>query len=168
MKKLGVKTTTYMILTAVVLAMLVAVNPASASRQGRRNTAAALGAATAYSIIKGHTPEALLFGAGTLYALGNINDRDDRWWRDRDDNWYRHHRYGYRDRDWYTWYGRRSYDPDEYSYWYRFGDSRWNRHEDRDNYIFGRRSDRDDRSVGYRDRDDRNRSRDRDRHHDRH
>jgi hypothetical protein len=57
---------------------LVAMPPsATASEEGRRNTAYALGAATLYLGLKGKTLPAIVTGAGTVYAVKRMQDSID-------------------------------------------------------------------------------------------
>jgi hypothetical protein len=54
---------------AVLVSLLVITAPGvNASSKGRRNTTIGLGAATAYSLLRGKTTQGLILGAGTAYA----------------------------------------------------------------------------------------------------
>mgnify|MGYP001359549107 CR=1 FL=1 len=92
--------------------MLMTPTAAHASKQGRRNTALALGAVAAYGLVKKKPAVAGVAGAGAVYSWVRSNkgdDRDRRYWnrgRYRDDRYHddyryrgdRYRDYGYRDR----------------------------------------------------------------------
>jgi hypothetical protein len=94
---------------------LVVAGPAHAGAKGRRNTAAALGAAAAYEAVQGRGTNALILGAGAVGAYGRYRDARD---EERYDDW----RDRYRDRD----------------HWHRFEDRRYDsrprRHRERVRY----------------------------------
>jgi hypothetical protein len=131
---------TYGVLAAVAVGLLATALPASASVQGRRNTAAALSGAALYELMRGNTNSGLLLGAGAAYAWKRADD-ENRWWhRDR--------YYGYYGPGPYTYYVPYLYPVYGYGYYDR-DDRRWDRDRDR------RFSHRDWGDRGRRDRDDR-------------
>lgn len=70
--------------------------PAEASKEGRRNTAAVLGAVGAYELLRGNTGTGVVAAAGAAVAYKRYRDadeRDDRYYRDR----YRDRNRTYRD-----------------------------------------------------------------------
>lgn len=88
----------------VVVSLLTTAKAASAGAEGRRNTAAVLGALAGYHAIQGHEENALLFGLGSVIAYDRYYDAREREIRDhyyRRESYYyrdeypRHHRYGY-------------------------------------------------------------------------
>jgi hypothetical protein len=78
------KITALTAVSAAILSALAMTAPAQASENGRKNAATALGAVTAYELLKGHPKEALLAGAATAVAIDRYQQarRDDDW-RDR-------------------------------------------------------------------------------------
>ena len=68
--------------------------PAEASTKGRRNTTIALGAVTAYGLLKGNKTVAIAGGVGTALAYGRY-DKSKRAQKRRRQSWYRQ-RYGSR------------------------------------------------------------------------
>ena len=81
---------------ALVALALVATGPATAGAKGRRNTAAALGAAAAFEAVRGKGPTPDL-GAGAVGAYGRYRDarQEERY----DDRYRRYDDYRYRSRD---------------------------------------------------------------------
>lgn len=96
-----------LIAAVFALALLAVSRAAFAGEEGRKNTALVLTGAAIYHAAKGHTAEALLFGAASLEAWDRVNDRDARDWRYRrsDRDGHRYYSYDSRDR-----YGRRDRD----------------------------------------------------------
>ena len=76
-------------LASTLLATLAVSAPALAGSEGRRNTAAVLGAITLHEAIKGHTKNAVITGVGTAIAYSKYRDnkraedRRDRYRRTR-------------------------------------------------------------------------------------
>jgi hypothetical protein len=90
MKDIGHRLVILIVTLAVAIGILATAAPSFAGREGRKNTARALTGVAAYQLLKGHTPEGLLFGAGAAYAWNNVNnDRD--WHHHRHFRHYRHH-----------------------------------------------------------------------------
>jgi hypothetical protein len=81
---------------ALLLSALTVAGSAQAGSQGRKNTAAVLGALTVSQIMRGNTNNAILAGVGTLAAYGSYKEA-----KDREDRYDRYDRYdSRRDRDW--------------------------------------------------------------------
>ena len=75
------------VLAATVLSSLSLAGPANAGSEGRKNTAAVLGAVTAHELIKGRSNNAILTGAGTIVAYKKYKDskkKEDRYDRRSD------------------------------------------------------------------------------------
>ncbi len=58
------------------LAFLLSMFPAQASVKGRKTTAAVLAGVAAYHLVKGHTTEGLVAGAGAAYAWKRSQDAE--------------------------------------------------------------------------------------------
>jgi hypothetical protein len=71
---LSTKIAAFAAATAIVVGMVAMPPSATASEEGRRNTAYALGAATLYLGIKKKTIPAIIAGAGTVYAAKRLDD----------------------------------------------------------------------------------------------
>ncbi len=93
--------TAWGVLVAMALGMLVAVVPASASVQGRRNTAWGLTGLAAIEALTGHGGAAVVVGAGAAYAWKREQDarRAEQW----------SNRYGYGYSPYYNGYYGRGY-----------------------------------------------------------
>jgi hypothetical protein len=81
--------------SAMLISALALPGVASASAKGRKNTTLALGAITAYELLKGKTTNALIAGAATAYAYKKYDDaRKDEKRKDRHSRWTKtvHHR----------------------------------------------------------------------------
>jgi hypothetical protein len=74
---LSTKIAAFAAAAAIVVGMVAMPPNATASEEGRRNTAYALGAATLYLGIKKKTIPALIAGAGTVYAAKRMQDSID-------------------------------------------------------------------------------------------
>lgn len=75
--KLTTKIAAFAAATAIVVGMVAMPPNATASEEGRRNTAYALGAATLYLGIKKKTIPAVVTGVGTAYAAKRMQDSID-------------------------------------------------------------------------------------------
>jgi hypothetical protein len=75
--KLTTKIAAFAAATAIVVGMVAMPPNATASEEGRRNTAYALGAATLYLGIKKKTIPAVITGVGTAYAAKRMQDSID-------------------------------------------------------------------------------------------
>ncbi len=134
--------TVYAALAALAVGILTVAAPASASVEGRRNTAAALTGAALAELLRGDTGAGLLLGAGAAYAWDRVNDAK----RARE---YAGYPYGYEP---YPYgYEQYPYGYSQYPYGYRtyprdsyrtYGGDRW---RDRDSGRRHRDRDRDDR-----------------------
>lgn len=102
MKSLTRKLIPLAVLVAVAFGSLAVYAPASASEQGRRNTATALSAAALYELLRGHTTTGLILGGGSYYAWQRVGESD----RDRNRNRSRR-------------YSNRRYRSSDYAYRYR-------------------------------------------------
>ncbi len=74
--------------------------PAQAGAKGRRNTTIALGAVTAYGLLKKNKKVAIAGGVGTAYAYKRYSNQNKREKEARRQAWYRQ-RYG---RNWQKYY----------------------------------------------------------------
>jgi len=81
-----------------LLGLLVAA-PALAGSEGRRNTAAALGGAAVYELIRGNTENGVLLGAGAAVAYERYREARDQELRDGNWGYYDRYGHGYRSGD---------------------------------------------------------------------
>jgi hypothetical protein len=60
---------------ALAATLFLPATPALAGKRGRKNTALAVTGVAAYHLLKGHTFEALGFGAGSFFAWKKVKNK---------------------------------------------------------------------------------------------